>query len=133
MAALRDLAENTGQVFSIQCHFKCGRPVLVADSSTAIHLFRIAQESVNNAIKHGKPGRIDIELRESEDRILLAVKDDGRGLPANPEKKTGMGLRIMQYRAGIIGGSLVIQKPAGGGAEIVCSVRREKQEGTGGN
>lgn len=124
MAALRDLAENTEQVFSTKCHFDCPSPVYVEDNSTAIHLFRIAQESVNNAIKHGKPSRIEIALKDNGDRILLAVKDDGRGLPDKPNKKTGMGLRIMQYRAGIIGGSLVIQKPVGGGAEIVCSVRR---------
>lgn len=130
MAALRDLAENTERVFSIKCHFDCPRPVYVKDNSTAIHLFRIAQESVNNAIKHGKPGRIEIALKDSGDRILLAVKDDGHGLPDKPKKKAGMGLRIMQYRAGIIGGSLVIQRPAAGGAEIVCSVCRGQAKKT---
>ncbi len=85
---------------------------MIQDNTVATHLFRIAQEAVTNAIKHGKPGRIEISLTETPGRINLAVRDDGSGLPDRQRKKAGMGLRIMRYRAGMIGGSLAIQKGA---------------------
>jgi signal transduction histidine kinase len=122
MVALESLAARTKKMFQVRCHFNCRRPVLVKDNTVATHLFRIAQEAVTNAIKHGKPGRIEISLTETPGRINLAVKDDGLGMPARLPKKPGMGLRIMRYRAGMIGGSLVIQKEAGGGTTIVCTV-----------
>ncbi len=122
MAALETLATRTKALFGTDCRFICRRPVLIQDNSVATHLFRIAQETITNAIKHGKAGHIAISLTETPQRIVLAVKDNGTGLPARPRKKTGMGLRIMRYRAGMIGGSLVIQKEADGGTVVVCSV-----------
>ena len=100
MVALESLAARTKYLFQVRCHFTCRRPVLVEDNTVATHLYRIAQEAVTNAIKHGKPGRIEISLTETPGRINLAVKDDGSGMPARPRKKAGMGLRIMRYRAG---------------------------------
>ena len=122
MSALQELASRTRALFNIGCRFICRQPVLLEDSTTATHLYRIAQEAVTNAIKHGKPGLIQISLTQTPGRINLAVKDNGVGLPATPRKHRGMGLRIMQYRAGTIGGSLAIQKDAGGGTTVVCSV-----------
>jgi signal transduction histidine kinase len=96
---------------------------LIEDNTTATHLYRIAQEAVTNAIKHGKPDCIVVGLSRTQQRIILEVKDNGRGLPARPPKKPGMGLRIMRYRAGTIGGSLAIQKRKGGGTTVVCSMQ----------
>jgi PAS domain S-box-containing protein len=122
MTALESLAARTKKLFNIHCHFDCRRPVLVPDNMVATHLFRIAQESVTNAIKHGRPGSIEIALAETPGKIILAVKDDGKGMPARPRKPAGMGLRIMRYRAGMTGGSLAIQKAPGGGTTVVCTV-----------
>jgi len=122
MAALESLACRTQAMFRIGCRFTCQRPVLISDNGIATHLYRIAQEAITNAVKHGKPGRIEISLTEMSERIHLAVRDNGTGLPTRPRKKTGMGLRIMRHRAGMIGGSLAIQKEAGGGTAVVCSV-----------
>ena len=122
MVALQTLAARTKKLFHVGCHFNCRRPVLIEDNAVATHLFRIAQEAVTNAIKHGKPGRIEIGLTETPGRINLAIKDNGAGMPTRQRKESGMGLRIMRYRAGMIGGSLAIQKEAGGGTAIVCSV-----------
>ena len=122
MLALETLADRTKKLFNVGCHFKCRRLVLVKDNTVATHLFRIAQEAISNAIKHGKPGRIEISLTETTERINLAIKDDGIGMPARLRKKPGMGLRIMRYRAGMIGGSLTIKKEAKGGTGIVCMV-----------
>jgi two-component system sensor kinase FixL len=127
MAALQELASQTSALFHVACRFICRRPVLIEDSTTATHLYRIAQEAVTNAIKHGKPGLIQISLTRTPGRINLAVKDNGVGLPARPWKQRGLGLRIMRYRAGTIGGSLAIQKETRGGTTVVCSVPQEAE------
>jgi PAS domain S-box-containing protein len=124
MAALRELASQTRALFKVGCRFICRRPVMIEDSTTATHLYRIAQEAVTNAIKHGKPGLIQISLTRTAGRINLAVKDNGVGLPSRPRKQQGLGLPIMRYRAGAIGGSLAVQKEAGGGTTVVCSVHK---------
>ena len=123
MVALEALAARTRSLFQIRCQFRCRRPVLVPDNTMATHLFRIAQEAVTNAIKHGKAGRIQIRLTETPNRLTLAIQDDGSGMPVRQRKSAGMGLRIMHYRAGIIGGSLAIQKAIHGGTSIDCTVK----------
>ena len=128
MVALAELAARTRKLFQVGCRFHCRRPVLVQDSAVATHLFRIAQEAVTNAIKHGKPGRVEISLTKLPGRICLAVRDDGSGMAA-PPKKPGMGLRIMRYRAGMIGGSLGIQHKPGGGTDVVCTVNLSGSRG----
>jgi PAS domain S-box-containing protein len=122
VAALDALAARTKKLFQVRCHFRCRQPVLIRDNAVATHLFRIAQEAVTNAIKHGKPGRIEISLAETPGHINLAINDDGSGLPARRRKSAGLGLRIMRYRAGLIGGSLAIQKGPAGGTTVVCTV-----------
>ena len=122
MAALESLARRTKSLFHISCCFKCRRPVLIADNAIATHLYRIAQEAITNAIKHGKAGRIEISLAKTPERLALSIKDNGAGMPAQERKRSGMGLRIMGYRAGMIGGSLAVQNEAAGGASIVCTV-----------
>jgi len=122
MVALKDLVSRTTTLFNIGCRFICRHPVLIEDNSTATHLYRIAQEAVTNAIKHGKPSRIRISLTRTPSRINLVVKDNGLGRAERPGKNPGMGLRIMRYRAGLIGGSVAIQKTTGGGTTVVCSV-----------
>jgi PAS domain S-box-containing protein len=122
MAALEFLAARTKSLFQTECHFTCRQPVLIPDNAVATHLFRIAQEAVSNAVKHGRPRRIEISLTGTPERIQLAIRDNGAGLPARLRKNSGMGLRIMQYRAGMINGSLAIQNESGGGAAVVCTV-----------
>jgi len=122
MVALENLSRRTEKLFRVNCQFHCHRPVLVRDGMIATHLFRIAQEAVTNAIKHGHPGRIEISLTEMPDHLMLTIKDDGSGMPVRRRIKAGMGLRIMRYRAGMIGGALAIQKAADGGATIVCTM-----------
>lgn len=122
MLALKALAARTRTLFHIRCRFTCRQPILIEDNTVATHLYRIAQEAVTNAIKHGKPDRIEISLSRTPGRIGIAVNDNGVGLPTRPRKKPGMGMRIMRYRAGTIGGSLAIQKAPGGGTTVVCTV-----------
>lgn len=124
MAALQQLADGASRMFRIQCEFDCDPPVLVTDHTVATHLYRIAQEAVSNAVKHGKTKAAQIRLRASGERIVLVIRDKGTGIPDRLPAGKGMGLRIMQYRAGIIGGSVVIQRHPEGGTSVTCSVHK---------
>lgn len=123
MVALRELGSGTKRIFGIDCRFRCDGAVLIHDSTMSIHLYRIAQEAVSNAVKHGKARRIDIHLRNTGDRIVLSVRDHGKGMRARTRLPKGMGLQIMQYRADVIGGTLAMEPAANGGTCVTCTVR----------
>jgi PAS domain S-box-containing protein len=122
MSALQELASNTEKIFHTACRFECEAPVLVSDQTVATHLFRIVQEAVSNAIKHGKATRITIVLSVRGDELMLSVGDNGPGLPQPVPKEKGMGLRIMQSRAGMMGGTLTTENNPDGGARVVCTI-----------
>jgi two-component system, LuxR family, sensor kinase FixL len=84
------------------------------------HLYRIAQEAVSNAIKHGKTKSIEIRLSEEPDRIVLTVKDNGTGFTPRSGGGQGTGLRIMQYRASLIGATVLLQPHTSGGLAVLC-------------
>ena len=121
MSALHELALNTEKIFRVTCRFDCDPPVLVTDYPAATHLFRLAQEAVSNAIKHGRAKRILIRLKEERGRMILSIIDNGTGFPAQIPKSKGMGLRIMESRAGMIGGTLAFERNAGGGASVTVT------------
>jgi len=124
MSALEDLAARVTDLFKISCRFECPQPVLVADNTVATHLYRIAQEATTNAIKHGRAQRIEIRLSSVPERLTLAVSDDGVGIDIKSGRRhqKGMGLRIMNHRVGMIGGTIAVQKKRGGGTEVVCTM-----------
>ncbi|HMP83674.1 MAG TPA: PAS domain S-box protein [Verrucomicrobiota bacterium] len=121
MSALKELSAGTAKIFSVGCRFDCPRRVLVADQSTATNLYRIAQEAVSNAIKHGRATRIIITLENSNGRVQLRVRDNGSGFATDTPHAKGMGLRIMQSRAGMIGGNIALERNAAGGVTVACS------------
>ena len=125
MEGLLELARNTEQAFQVTCQVNCPEPVMVHDNQVATHLYRIAQEAVQNAIRHGQARFITINLVLANDRIVLGVKDDGTGFTAKPDHHKGMGLRIMHYRAGMVSGSLGVQHEPGGGTAVLCSLRAD--------
>jgi signal transduction histidine kinase len=120
MVALEDFTHETSSLLGIDCRFNCDVPVLIGTPSTAAHLYRIAQEAVSNAVRHGGAREIEISLEESESGIRLAVSDDGMGMPQAPARGRGLGLRTMADRAKSIGGDFFIKKSIMGGAEVVC-------------
>jgi len=128
MAALRELAASVQNIYKISCRMLCPRPVLIEDRAVAINLFRIAQEAVQNAVKHGKASRIVIRLSGSNDYVKLTIRDNGRGLPGHLEKRRGMGLKIMDHRASMIGAELRVRNATAGGASLTCSWRRQRNE-----
>ncbi|MBI5688163.1 MAG: PAS domain S-box protein [Verrucomicrobia bacterium] len=125
MVALQELAANIGNMFRIQCVFSCDPPVLIEDNDAATHLYRIAQEAANNAIRHGKAKRIWITLAGTEHRVTLTVKDDGKGISQPPPAGHGIGLDIMHHRARVIGSNLDLGRAPEGGTILTCSFPRK--------
>jgi PAS domain S-box-containing protein len=122
MTALQELAAQTQSLFNIKCRFVCEEPVLIYDVSVATHLYRIAQEALNNAVRHGKPKAIEIVLQGDGDDVELRIADDGSGIDLEANGKQGLGLNIMQYRARMIDGALRIQRGERGGTVVTCSL-----------
>lgn len=118
--ALQDLAANISKAFNVSCRFEHSGKVVLSDPEAAIHLFRITQEAVSNAIRHGRARHLVISLDSTSESTMLAVTDDGAGLAADARTKKGMGLRSMGYRAGMIGATFDIQNLPAGGARAVC-------------
>jgi len=109
MSALEQYSAEVHDLFGLSCRFECDRPVPIYNETVANHLYRIAQEAVNNAVKHGRGKNILIRLRGDGDSITLSIRDDGDGLPEDVRNSPGMGLRIMNYRAKMIGATLQVQ------------------------
>ncbi len=126
MSALEELARGVRSVFRISCEFRCEEPVLLADNSAATHLYRIAQEAVDNAVKHGKAKQITIEISANNGTGVLSVADDGRGVRQTADGSRGLGLRIMKHRAEMVQGSVEIQPKDGRGTVVLCSFRLSK-------
>lgn len=120
MAALKELAATIKSIYKIPCRLTCPKPVLVRDTSIAMNLFRIAQEAVQNAIKHGRATRIAIRLTKQGGIVKLTVRDNGSGLPRHFATRRGMGLKIMDHRANMMGAELTVQRVATGGTLLTC-------------
>lgn len=133
MSALQQWASEAEELFHIECRFECEEPVLNLDETCATHLYHIAQEAVHNAIKHGKATRILIGLSAGEDNGVLTVVDDGCGVPEAARSRSGIGLRIMEYRAGMTGGSLRVERGAENGTIITCTFSMKKRAGRAGD
>jgi signal transduction histidine kinase len=121
ITALREFATNISKLFKVNCTFDCESPPVIGDAA-ATHLYRITQEAVNNAIRHGKPKQIVVSLSNQKGRIELTVEDDGSGLPEDWQKNRGMGTRIMAHRAAMIGGTFSIEPNPTGGTFVKCSI-----------
>lgn len=120
MFALRDYAANVSKMFNVDCSFECEYPVLFDNPSTTVQLFRIAQEAVTNAVKHGKATEIVIALSADEDSVTLKITDNGVGIPASLPSGKGMGLRIMGHRANLIDAALHVGPRSGKGTVVTC-------------
>lgn len=121
-SALENLSSLVKDCFKIDCRFSYPKPVRVKDPHVATHLYRIAQEAVQNATKHGRTSCIWIELRQCSRFLLLSVRDNGVGFSAHALKRNGIGLGSMQYRARHIGGTLTIRSQKGCGVTVTCRV-----------
>lgn len=122
-AALAELVERTHALGRVKCRFVCPAPVLLKDSETSGHLYRIAQEAVGNALRHAGATEIEVELTSGEGNIVLRVADNGKGMPAT-KKTGGIGLQVMRHRANTIGAELTVETKRGKGVTVSCALRR---------
>ena len=120
MVALEELAANASEMFAINCRFISEQPPAVVENEIALHLYYIVLEAVANASKHGHAGHVVISLEPRGDRYLLSVRDDGIGFTVSSRTHTGMGLRILHYRARVIGAALNLQTRPGSGTMVTC-------------
>jgi len=120
MSALQQWAGEVEDLFGVHCRFQCFTPVLIHDDSVATHLYYIAREAVNNAIKHGHARQIVIRLAAEQQQGALTIQDDGCGIENIDPNNKGMGLHLMSYRARVVGGSLDVKRLAGGGTAVMC-------------
>lgn len=119
--ALRELASNTGTLHGIECRVQTRGPTADFEPEAATHLFRIAQEAMQNGIRHGCATAIEILLHRSQGESLLSVTDNGNGLPPSRNPARGMGWKIMRHRADLIGGTVEMAAgPGGRGVRIRC-------------
>ena len=122
MLALENLIANTRSLFRVQCVFRCEEPVLVPDHLASVHLFRIAQQAVTNAIPHGSARRVEVALARDRRAVMLQIRDNGRGLPPDWRRSPGIGLRIMRYRASVLEGSIALRGAKPRGVVVACKV-----------
>jgi len=120
MSALQLYASEIENLFGIACRFQCEEPVLIHNTVKATHLYHIAQEAVNNALKHGHAKNILIRLFSGEHEGTLIIKDDGVGIERPPAPHAGVGLHIMNYRTGMIGGNLEVRREQPQGTVVTC-------------
>lgn len=118
-AALQELADGVTRTVA-RCQLEAPTFTRVYDNAAAVHLYRIAQEAVNNAIKHGRARNIVITLRTAPNQVELIVEDDGVGLPKSSAKTSGMGLRVMKYRAAMIGAAITVGPGRDCGTQVHC-------------
>ena len=120
MSALKRWAIEVEDLFHISCRLRVNNPVLIHDANVSTHLYRIAQEAVNNALRHGQAKNIEISLAARKGYGTLRIENDGSSLPENATNRSGMGMQIMNYRARMIGGSLTVQSSGISGVTITC-------------
>jgi signal transduction histidine kinase len=125
ITALDELAAVTRATRQVQCTFRVRNLVSVPDPSLANHLYRIAQEAVQNALKHGRAKTIHLMLTAANGRLNLAVTDDGVGFGGESERSLGAGLENMRARARLLGAHLEIFRRKTGGTAVICSLRHD--------
>lgn len=122
--AIRAMAVQACEGHSIDCHFKASRGLRL-DDTTALHLYRIVQEAVTNAVRHSGGNKILVTLERHADIVQVLVRDDGKGGTTRQRSK-GLGLHMMNYRANVLGGRMTVEKAPGGGTQIRCSIPAKK-------
>ncbi|MEO8617230.1 MAG: sensor histidine kinase [Luteolibacter sp.] len=124
--ALRELASGISRRFEVECSIVCPVPASPSRSTSDIHLYRIAQEAVLNAAKHSNAKQIIVSLTSDHSRGKITVRDDGIGIGNTSPNPDGMGLRIMEYRARMIGADFKVTPLRQGGTEVTCEFDAEK-------
>ncbi len=120
---LEELTSNTQNLSGISCQFFCPIPIFINDNNIATHIYKIAQEGISNAVKHGKAQSIKVSLIQHDGNVVLTIKDDGVGFMRNVKNSKGIGLKIMQYRANMIDASFQVESNVPHGVILNCILK----------
>jgi PAS domain S-box-containing protein len=126
MVALEKLVAQTQANCGIDCRIDSPEPVEIDDNVLATNLYRIVQEAINNAVKHAHARQIVVRPERFNGTLSVTVEDDGVGIAEHSRQNGGMGLRIMQYRAGVIDAALDVHSTTSGGTAVVCLVKNHR-------
>jgi PAS domain S-box-containing protein len=121
--ALQAFVSGIKQNYGIDCALECSDEMNVGDPHLALNLYRIAQEAVNNAVRHSGARHLRVSLVQEEGSLTLAICDDGCGFTLREGVSAGMGLKIMQYRAMQFGATVQFLSRTGGGTEVRLVLR----------
>ena len=127
-SALEELAWSVSRLQQIDCRFEAKGAPDIPENTAATHLYRIAQEAINNAVRHGKAKRVDIIFQATPALTTLSISDDGIGVANAARLDAGMGMNIMRYRAKLAGGDLVVSERAEGGTNVACRMAHAGKE-----
>ncbi|WP_295880300.1 CheR family methyltransferase [uncultured Thiohalocapsa sp.] len=122
--ALAELTAGMERAAGVPCRFTHTGSCAGIGEQQAAHLYRIAQEAISNAMRHAQAQRVDVSLEVGETDVVLRIRDDGQGI--SPGAKRGLGLRLMAYRAGMLGGTCEVAPADGGGTLVACRVPRQR-------
>lgn len=116
--ALRELASQAERNFNLKIHVSVARSLPPHKPEQILHVYRIAQEAISNAFKHGRAEEVSIELTRQRNKMNLSIRDNGCGIPSEASRKQGIGLHIMRYRAGAIGGQCTVSAQPNKGSVV---------------
>jgi two-component system, LuxR family, sensor kinase FixL len=120
VVSLQEITESIEKQSNIPIRLQTDEVVSLFDDATASHLYRIVQESLNNAVKHAQASEIQVSLKIELDHGVLEITDDGVGLPSNIKDSTGLGLHIMKHRCGLFDGEITINPAGNRGTRVCC-------------
>jgi signal transduction histidine kinase len=120
--ALEELAQNVADKFGVRCDLRFRTDVWPEDPTVNLHLYRIAQEAITNAVKHGHARTIQISFSVENGGGVLRIQDDGVGLLDMPEQTRGTGFALMQHRARAMGGYLALEPVPPHGTAVICTL-----------
>lgn len=121
-AALQELAASTSRLLRMDCSFEFAGENGFPHPGKATHLYRIAQEAINNAKKHGKANNVEVRLSANSSAMSLSIADNGTGFSKTEKDMNGVGISIMRYRANVVGGEFEIEERPSGGTIVSCTV-----------
>lgn len=124
MMALSELAACAEHAYGVKCVCSFRRPVFVHDNNVATHVYRIAEEAINNAVEHGEATEIRLALDETKEHVALTVRHNGRGLPKDFQEDGGLALHIMRYRARMIGGAVEMRRESAHATVVSCTFQK---------
>ncbi|MDZ7691068.1 MAG: PAS domain S-box protein [Balneolaceae bacterium] len=128
--ALEQLCQRARRLFNIECNQQLEQGIDINDKTASLHLYRIVQEAISNAVKHGKADNVNVQMGVNGGYLQLKVVDDGIGFsnPKNREKLKGIGLNTMNYRAHLLGGYINMEESEEGHTMMDCRIPLQEFE-----